>query len=209
MLAPAADTVLAIGCCNNHPGYYPNMATDHEIELSCDRLLLRPFRLEDAEAICDAVLESIEELLPWLPWCHRQYKIDETRAFLEGRASAFENDTEYAFAIVEQGTARLIGACGVNQIDAANARANLGYWVRTGATRRGYATDATRLLAQWAFEALDLVRIEIVAAVGNEASQRVAAKAGACREGIARWRLNVRGEFHDAVVFSLLREDAT
>ncbi len=183
------------------------MATDHEIELTCERLLLRPFRPDDDEAICDAVLESIDELLPWLPWCHRQYKIGDTRTFLQGRASAFENDGEYAFAIVERGTRRLVGACGVNQIDAANARANLGYWVRTGAMRCGYATEATRRLAQWAFEALELVRIEIVAAVGNAASQRVAQKVGACREGVARRRLNVRGEALDAVVFSLLREE--
>ncbi len=205
-LAPAAGSALRI---RSHSPFNQllSMATDHEIELRCDRLLLRPFRQDDAEAIRDAVLESIDELLPWLPWCHRQYTIADTRAFLDDRASAFENNGEYAFAIIERATDRLIGACGVNQIDTLNARANLGYWVRTGAMRCGYATEATRWLARWAFEALDLVRIEIVASAGNVASQRVAAKAGACREGIARWRLIVRGELHDAVVFSLLGED--
>ncbi|MEX2113367.1 MAG: GNAT family protein [Pirellulales bacterium] len=183
------------------------MATDHEVELHCNLLLLRSFRASDAEPVCDAVLESLDELTPWLPWCHPQYTILDTRAFLDARASAFQHEGEYAFAILERATGRLVGACGVNQLDRANARANLGYWIRTGATRRGYATAATRLLACWAFEALQLARIEIVAAVGNAASQRVAAKAGACREGIARRRLNVRGEARDAVVFSLLRED--
>lgn len=183
------------------------MATDHHIELASERLLLRPFSPDDAEAICSAVLESLEEFLPWLPWCHRRYSIDDTRAFLDGRAEAFEKEGEYGFAIVERESGRLVGACGVNQIDRANARANLGYWVRSGAARRGMATEATLLLARWAFEALQLVRIEIVAAVGNEASQRVAVKAGASREGIARRRLMVRGEALDAVVFSLLHED--
>jgi RimJ/RimL family protein N-acetyltransferase len=183
------------------------MATDHDIELTGERLLLRPFRAGDAELICEAVLESIDEFVPWLPWCHRQYSIDDTRAFLDNRANAFQNDGEYAFAIVERSGNRFVGACGVNQIDRVNARANLGYWVRTAATGRGYASEATLVLARWAFNALELARIEIVAAVGNAASQRVAEKVGATREGVARRRHKMRGESLDAVVFSLVRED--
>ena len=183
------------------------MSSDHNIELSGETLFLRCFRLDDAEAICEAVLESMAELSPWLPWCHAAYTMDDTRRFLEGRADAFVKDGEYAFAILERAGGPFVGACGVNQFDKANARANLGYWMRSSATGRGYATQATLILARWAFEALALERIEIVAAVGNDASQRVAAKAGAAREGIARKRLNVRGVPHDAVVYSLVRED--
>jgi len=79
--------------------------------------------------------------------------------------------------------------------------------MRSSATCRGYATEATLALARWAFEALALERIEIVAAVGNLASQRVAVKSGAAREGVARKRLLVRGAALDAVVYSLVRED--
>jgi RimJ/RimL family protein N-acetyltransferase len=183
------------------------MSSDHAIELVSRRLLLRRFRLDDAEAICQAVRESIAELARWLSWCRPQYTIADTRAFLEGRSAAFRNDGEYAFAVLERGGGRFVGACGVNQIDKANARANLGYWMRTSATGRGYATEATLVLARWAFESLALERIEIVAAVGNDASGRVAAKAGAVREGVARKRLSVHGVQHDAVVFSLVRED--
>jgi RimJ/RimL family protein N-acetyltransferase len=51
----------------------------------------------------------------------------------------------------------------------------------------------------------DLNRLEIVAAVENIPSQRVAEKAGAIREGIARSRLFLNGRFHDAAVFSFAR----
>jgi RimJ/RimL family protein N-acetyltransferase len=183
------------------------MASDHDVELVSRRLLLRRFRADDAQELCAAVHESMNELLPWLSWCHPQYSINDTNAFLEGRAAAFERDREYAFAIVERATGRFVGATGVNQLDPASARANLGYWMRTSAARRGYATEATLLLAAWAFEALELTRIEIVAAVGNDASQRVAAKAGATRECVARNRLRVQGQPTDAVVFSLIPSD--
>jgi RimJ/RimL family protein N-acetyltransferase len=85
--------------------------------------------------------------------------------------------------------------------------ANLGYWVRTSAAGRGVATNATRAAARFGFEQLGLRRIEIVAAVDNIPSQRVAEKAGAVREGILRQRLLIRGKSMDAVLFSLVRED--
>ena len=66
---------------------------------------------------------------------------------------------------------------------------------------------ATRLAARFGFEQLGLQRIEIVAAVDNLASQRVAEKAGARHEGLARKRLLIRGLAHDAMIYSLVGED--
>ena len=83
---------------------------------------------------------------------------------------------------------------------------NLGYWVRTSAAGRGAATRATRLAARFGFEQLGLHRIEIVAAIDNIGSQRVAEKAGAVREGVLRKRLLIRGKSQDAVLYSLIRE---
>jgi RimJ/RimL family protein N-acetyltransferase len=63
------------------------------------------------------------------------------------------------------------------------------------------------MAARFGFEQLGLQRIEIVAAVANVPSQRVAEKAGARREGILRNRLLIRGESLPAVLFSLVPED--
>jgi RimJ/RimL family protein N-acetyltransferase len=60
------------------------------------------------------------------------------------------------------------------------------------------------LLADFGFKELKLNRIETLVAVDNLASQRVAAKVGAVREGILRNRLLLRGKIHDAVMFSLI-----
>jgi RimJ/RimL family protein N-acetyltransferase len=69
------------------------------------------------------------------------------------------------------------------------------------------ASKASRLGARFGFEELGLHRLEILAAISNVASQRVAEKIGAVREGILRKRLLIRGESHDAVMFSLVEED--
>jgi len=104
-------------------------------------------------------------------------------------------------------TNAFIGGSGLNQINQQYQIGNLGYWVRTSCTGQGVATRAVRLLARFGFEELGLGRIEIVAAVGNTASQRVAEKAGAHREGVLRRRLFLHDEYHDAVMYSLITED--
>jgi RimJ/RimL family protein N-acetyltransferase len=71
-------------------------------------------------------------------------------------------------------------------------------------TRKGAATEAIRLLARSGFGTLGLVRIKILVAVGNFASQRAAEKAGVRREGLLRNRVIHRGELRDAYMFSLI-----
>ena len=67
------------------------------------------------------------------------------------------------------------------------------------------ATAAVRALSEWAFTHTWLERLEIVAATGNLRSRRVAEKAGAVREEVARSRLRLHERFHDAVVYSIVR----
>jgi RimJ/RimL family protein N-acetyltransferase len=93
----------------------------------------------------------------------------------------------------------------LNQIDALNQRANLGYWVRSSAAGRGVATAATRLTRDWGFANTDLVRIEVLVAVANMASRRVAEKSGAVYEGTLRSRLLVHGTRHDAAMYAFIR----
>lgn len=142
--------------------------------------------------------------MPWLPWCHAGYSVEESRAWIASQLTAFRDGTEYSFAIVDpQGN--LLGGCGLNRIDRPNLGANLGYWVRTAEGRRGVATAAVKLLVSWVFSNTDLHRLEVLVAIENRASQRVAEKAGAVREGLLRKRLQLRGRMHDAVVFSIVR----
>ncbi len=184
-----------------------DLMCDHEVRLTSDRLLLRAFQPDDVDIIFDAVRQSMPELSRWLPWCHANYCRDDTREFLHQRGTAFRELGEHAFAVLDQKTGRFLGATGLNQLDRNGRRANLGYWLRTDATGNGYATEATLMVARWAFHALQLERIEIVAAIGNVASQRVAIAVGAVREGIARKRLRKDDQQHDAVLFSLIQSD--
>ena len=158
----------------------------------------------DAEPLLEAVRESLTELCRWMTWCHPGYSEADAMQWISSQAQARETGSAFEFLIVGA-RGRPLGVCGVNAINQENRFANLGYWVRTSETGHGVAVQAVKLVASWSFEHTDLQRLEIVTAVGNEASQRVAEKVGALREGTLRSRLCIHGSFHDAVMHSIIR----
>lgn len=176
-------------------------------ELSDGQVMIRPYRAEDTNAVYEAVRESIREISVWMPWCHPDYAIEETTAFITSREEAWTSDREYTFGIFDAGTRKFLGSTGLNFVNRVHNCANLGYWVRSSATGRGVASAAARLVARYGLEHLGFQRIEILAAVGNLPSQRAAEKAGALREAVLRKRLLVKGEPQDAVLYSLVAED--
>jgi RimJ/RimL family protein N-acetyltransferase len=169
-----------------------------------DDIAIRPYRSDDAQALYEAARESQQELSPWLPWCHAEYSLSEAENWATLQEQHFAERREYAFAIVDSG-GRFLGGCGLNQINPIHRFANLGYWVRSSEMGKGVAPAAIRCLAAFAFAKTNLVRLEILCAVGNSRSGRAAEKAGAIREGLLRDRLLLRGQAHDAVIYTLLR----
>ncbi len=176
-------------------------------ELTDGFVLIKPHGPEFINQVYEAAIESKAELMPWMPWMHPNYTIEDTRAWLQERAEAWEQGADYDFAVFDSQSGEFLGNCSLNHIHGRDNFANLGYWVRTSQTRRGVAPAAARLLARFGFEELKMNRLEIVAAVGNKASQRVAEKVGATREGVLRNRIRVREKIYNAVMFSLIATD--
>jgi RimJ/RimL family protein N-acetyltransferase len=176
-------------------------------ELSDGQILIRPYRAEDTIAVYEAVRESVKEISVWMPWCHPDYAIEETSAFILSRAEAWKSDREYTFGIFDKRTGDFLGSTGLNFVNRVHNCANLGYWVRSSCTGRGVASSAARLVARFGLESCGFQRIEILAAVGNQASQRAAEKAGALREAVLRKRLLLKGQPQDAVLYSFVAED--
>ena len=164
---------------------------------------LRPYRADDADAVYEAVLESLPELAPWMPWAHAQYGRDDAAAWVASRAGAWESGEEWSLLIVDSHD-RVLGACGVHRPDRSRQIAEVGYWVRTSATGQGVATTALGLLADWAFRQRGMHRLEVVVVVENVASQRVAERAGAVREAVLAERVRLAGQWRDAVLWSLI-----
>ncbi|MEX2139236.1 MAG: GNAT family protein [Pirellulales bacterium] len=171
------------------------------------QLLLRTPTEDDVAAICEAVAESAEHLQRWMAWCTPDYGRAQAQTFINSQPQAWREGRAYTFMIFDRQSGKLLGSCGLNRLDWLNRLANLGYWVRTAAAGQGIASAATKLVLGFALGQLELQRIEIVAAVGNTGSQRVAEKVGAKREALARNRCRTAGVQQDAYIYSIIPED--
>ncbi len=171
------------------------------------RLLLRPYEVSDAADMYEAVIASRSELSPWMDWCTPQYAIQDTREWLQSLPDAWKQGEIYGFGIFDAGTEQFVGGCGLNHILWDYKLANLGYWVRSERTREGIATRAAIVVARFGIEKLGLRRVEIIAAVENAASRRVAEKTGAQFEGILRNRIKIGDQNLDTAMYSLIPDD--
>ena len=175
------------------------------VQLIGEGLLLRPFRPEDGPALYGAVRESLNELKPWMSWATDSYTLFTARDYIAITRARWEERTLYAFAITQGRD--LLGACTLSSIHPIYHFCNLGYWVRASCQGQGIAGRAAKLAARYAFEHLGLIRVEIVIAVGNQASVRVAEKIGAHDEGVLLNRIVVGKSVHDAHMYSLIPAD--
>jgi ribosomal-protein-serine acetyltransferase len=170
-------------------------------------ITLRPLNMDDLPGLMEAVHESVAEIMPWMDWCTPAYDEAFACSWLATLPEAWEARTQYGLAITDARTGKFLGGTGLNHINYTHRLANVGYWVRTGAAGRGVATRAARLVGAFAVKQVGLLRAEIVVAVGNKPSLRVAEKCGAQREGILRNRLIVREKILDAIMHSLTPQD--
>ena len=111
----------------------------------------------------------------------------------------------FSFVIEEKSSRRFIGSVGINAVDL-HPVVNLGYWLRSSETGKGYATEAAQGVINWAFAELQTQRIEIIFSVQNNLSRKVAEKTGARCEGLLASRLLLHGRLHDAHLFALTRD---
>lgn len=168
------------------------------------QIRLAPYETRHVPLLFEAARESVREIHPWMTWCHPAYAMAESEDWVRAQIENFSARTAFNF-VIESEQGNFLGACGVDKFEVENQRCNLGYWVRTSATKCGVATSAARALASWAFQSTEMVRLEILVAVGNIASRRVALKAGAQEEGTLRSRLLLHGRYHDSMLYSIIR----
>jgi RimJ/RimL family protein N-acetyltransferase len=177
------------------------------VKLTDGVITIRPFEFGEEHELHAAVQESLPQLYPWMSWATERYTLNVARDFITITRAEWSRGTMYSFAITSATTGELLGGSGLSHFHPIYKFCNLGYWVRTPKQGNGIAVRATKLAAQFAFERANAIRAEIVIAVGNEASKRVAEKVGAHYEGVMLNRMTVRENIYDAHMFSLLPSD--
>ena len=129
------------------------------------------------------------------------------RTWLERYERGRQDGTREAFAVVDA-EGSFLGLALAFHIDREGRELELGYVVAPSARGRGVGTEAARLLTDWAFRELDALRIELQISADNEASKRVAERAGYVYEGTRRSVHFKQGIRQNMEIWSRLTTDA-
>jgi RimJ/RimL family protein N-acetyltransferase len=145
-------------------------------EIRTERLVVRGWRDDDAEALGHAVAASVEHLRPWMPWAADEPLSLEARRELIARwQRAWADDGETVYGILHDGT--IVGGTGLHRRRGPGVL-EIGYWIGVDHIGRGYATEAARALTAAAFAVPGIAVVEIRHDRANTRSGRVPAKLG-------------------------------
>jgi len=166
-----------------------------------EAVLLRPWHFDDVEQMLAAFSDPVfREHSDWAPTTDSEVR----QALVDGE-EARQQGTKLDLAVVDPDLPHLIlGGVSLNWVDPVQARAAVGYWLAPAARGRGVASRAVRLLTGWAFDVLQLQRLELTCGPDNIGSQRVAERTGFTREGLLRSHMAFKGRRRDTLLFSLL-----
>jgi ribosomal-protein-serine acetyltransferase len=172
-------------------------------QILTDRLLIRPARAGDGQAINDAIRESLADLQPWMPWAKTCPTVEETELHSrKSYASFISRRDDLPLRMFLRDTGEFVGGTGLHRINWEVPRGEIGYWVRTSQQHKGLMTEAVRSIAEFAFK-LGMRRIEIRCDPRNIRSAAVAERAGFQFEGTLRCdSLAPDGTVRDSRVYS-------
>ena len=159
--------------------------------IETERLVLRAPRRGDGPVLNAAVIASLAELAPWMPWAVGGQTADEAEAHCRRQQAKYmlrEDLPLFIFAREPGGAeGEFLGGTGLNRMDWALRKFEIGYWRKTGCEGRGIVTEAVGALARMAFDSLQARRVEIRMDDENVRSWKVAERAGFTLEALLRF----------------------
>lgn len=131
------------------------------------------------------------------------YTREDAHAWIALSASMLASGRGAHLVIAAAADDRLLGSIGLELGQGAPPRGEIGYWVAAAERGRGVGSRAVRLMSGWALGTLGLGRLEIAISPCNEASRRLAGRAGYAARG--RDRRVLRGRAEDFEIWVLGR----
>ena len=174
--------------------------------LLSERLVLRPLRDADVQALFDIFGDP--EAMKY--WSHPALTdVDGARRLLGEIRAFFDAKTLFQWGIARKDGDALIGTTTLFQIDVEHRRCEIGLALARAEWGRGLGSEAFARILRFAFDELDLRRIEADPDPANTASIKLCERHGFKREGYLRERYWLNGKPYDAVFYGLLRQEWT
>jgi RimJ/RimL family protein N-acetyltransferase len=173
-----------------------------------ERLLIRVPRPGDGAALNAAILESFEDLRPWMPWAKERPSIEKSEENSRKAYSLFLTREDITLRLIHKQSGLFVGSSGLHPRDWTVPKFEVGYWCRKRFERQGYITEAVTGILRFGFEIIGAKRIEVRCDSINQRSIRVAVRIGMKWEGELRHHhVGIDGTLRNRLVFALTDED--
>lgn len=177
-------------------------------ELHGERVIVRPYHEEDAQALQEAVAESREHIRPWLPFADDHKTVERARDFMLHAMAKWLTREDLYLSVWDKETQRFLGGTGLHPRNWEIGFFEIGYWLRASATGKGYMTEAVHLITDYAFEHLDANRVLIRCDERNASSAAIPRRLGFVQEALLRNdSLTTDGTLRNTLVFSMIPTD--
>jgi len=178
------------------------------LELNVDsEIVLKEIELFDAEEIFKLIDADRENLRKWLSFVDSTKELFDTEDFIKSILFLPEEIRDIVTVIIYKG--QKIGLIGFKLTDFVNKKTEIGYWITKEFENKGIVTKSVIKMIDYAFTTLNLNRIQIKCAIGNEKSSKIPKKLNFKFEGIERSAELLNGKFIDAEVYSILKDEWT
>lgn len=172
-------------------------------ELRGERVLVRPYRESDAQALYEAMEESREHIRPWLPFADAHQTVEESRDWILHQMAKWLLREDFVVSVWDQTGQRYLGGSGLHPRNWQIGYFEIGYWLRASAVGHGYMTEVVSLLTDYAFTQWDANRVEIRCDERNVHSAAVARRLGFVQEARLRNHLLATdGSLRTTLIFS-------
>jgi RimJ/RimL family protein N-acetyltransferase len=149
-------------------------------------LVLRPWAFDDIDGFLAAIEASRAELRAFMPWAHESATRDDAYTLISRFQAEYWAGEQYVLGMFDDRD-QVLGSVGLHPRVPLNPRAlEVGYWVKTAESGRGWATLAVRVMVVLAFDWFDCDRLQVAHDQANVGSQRVVEKCGFTFEGVLR-----------------------
>jgi len=185
------------------------LGLNRKLIIETERMSLRLPGQSDFKSWAMLREESIEFLEPWEPsWSidHLSKKNFNNRVYWSQKAVG--DGTAVPVFMILRSTGKILGAITLDNIRRGPAQVGtLGYWIGKNYARNGFMREAIEALVYYAFDSMDLSRIEAACLPDNLASRSVLEKSGFKYEGVAQSYLQINGRWRNHVLYACLRSD--
>ncbi|WP_182200589.1 GNAT family N-acetyltransferase [Paraliobacillus salinarum] len=157
---------------------------DFPSEFETERLIIRSPRPGDGKDVYQAIRASKEQLKQWLPFAQKDQTEEETEVNIREAYINFIKREDLRLLVFAKETGAFIASSGLHRINWDVPRFEIGYWIDTRYSGKGYMTEAVRGICDFAFYELGANRIEICCDEQNIKSRAIPERLGFKQEGL-------------------------